>query len=107
MERIVDIAIWLQKLDLERYTSAFQENDIDAEVLMELTAEDLTGADVLAALIGSRVSRVTTFGRLPEIEVSFSNGLHVLSFQTREGNPAWTLFDRRGPQDRWLSVEQG
>jgi hypothetical protein len=72
MERIVDIATWLQKLDLERYTSAFQENDIDAEVLMELTAEDLTAIGVtsvghrrklLAAIAALRDSRPVTDGQ--------------------------------------------
>jgi hypothetical protein len=69
-------------------------------------SDEALWAEAFAALKGNRVSRVTTFGRLPEIEVSFINGLHVLSFITSEGHPAWTLFDRRGPQERWLCVGQ-
>jgi class 3 adenylate cyclase/predicted ATPase len=42
----VDIATWLRNLDLERYKAAFQENDIDAEVLAELTADDLIAIGV-------------------------------------------------------------
>ncbi|NIX77320.1 hypothetical protein HB375_11940 [Microvirga sp. c23x22] len=62
--------------------------------------------DVFALLLGSEVRHVKTFGRLPEIEVGLSNEMHVLSFMTDEGLPAWTLFDRRGPQECWISVEQ-
>ena len=37
----MDVAAWLQGLGLERYAPAFHDNDIDAELLRELTAEDL------------------------------------------------------------------
>jgi class 3 adenylate cyclase/tetratricopeptide (TPR) repeat protein len=42
----MDIAAWLQDLGLERYLSAFRDNDIDAEVLPKLTAEDLISIGV-------------------------------------------------------------
>ena len=29
----MDVAAWLQSLGLERYVSAFRDNDVDAEVL--------------------------------------------------------------------------
>jgi hypothetical protein len=37
----VGVEIWLRGLGLERYEQVFRENDIDAEVLPELTADDL------------------------------------------------------------------
>jgi class 3 adenylate cyclase len=37
----MDIEGWLQGLGLERYAPAFRENEIDAEVLPELTETDL------------------------------------------------------------------
>jgi hypothetical protein len=37
----VDIEAWLRRQGLEQYAPAFRDNDIDAEVLPELTAEDL------------------------------------------------------------------
>ena len=37
----MDIADWLRGLGLEQYGDAFRENAIDAEVLRELTADDL------------------------------------------------------------------
>ena len=41
MEGDVDIASWLRGIGLEQYHSAFQENDIDAGVLLTLTDRDL------------------------------------------------------------------
>jgi class 3 adenylate cyclase len=37
----VDVAAWLDALALGQYTEAFRENDIDADTLPDLTAEDL------------------------------------------------------------------
>ncbi|HZU87617.1 MAG TPA: SAM domain-containing protein [Stellaceae bacterium] len=48
----MDISEWLRGLGLEQYALAFRDNDIDADVLPELTAEDLTGLGV--ASIGHR-----------------------------------------------------
>jgi len=42
----MDVVAWLQGLGLERYAPAFRDNDVDAEVLPELTAEDLIGSDL-------------------------------------------------------------
>ena len=39
----MDVAAWLQGLGLECYVPAFRDNDVDAEVLPELTADDLGG----------------------------------------------------------------
>jgi hypothetical protein len=38
----MDIAAWLRELGLERYEPAFRENEIDAEVLPQLTESDLS-----------------------------------------------------------------
>jgi class 3 adenylate cyclase len=48
----MDVVAWLRGLGLERYAPAFRDNDIDAEVLPELTAEDLIGLGVTS--IGHR-----------------------------------------------------
>jgi hypothetical protein len=37
----MDVAEWLRGLGLERYATAFRENDVDEEVLRRLTADDL------------------------------------------------------------------
>jgi class 3 adenylate cyclase len=48
----VDVTAWLRSLGLERYAEAFRANDIDAEILLDLTAEDLVGLGVTS--IGHR-----------------------------------------------------
>ncbi len=48
----MDVATWLRNLGLGQYEQAFRENDIDAEVLADLTAEDLIGLGVTS--IGHR-----------------------------------------------------
>jgi class 3 adenylate cyclase len=42
----MDVAAWLQGLGLERYVPAFRDNDVDAEVLGKLTADDLISIGV-------------------------------------------------------------
>src|SRR5438046_9863813 len=42
----IDVADWLSGLGLGQYAPAFAANDIDAEVLPELTADDLVGLGV-------------------------------------------------------------
>src|SRR5713226_4700435 len=42
----MDVAAWLRVLGLERYVPAFRDNDIDGEVLLKLTAEDLISIGV-------------------------------------------------------------
>src|SRR6202165_5592971 len=42
----MDVAAWLQGLGLERYVLAFRDNDVDGEVLPELTADDLISIGV-------------------------------------------------------------
>lgn len=61
----------------------------------------------LAWLTRGRVERVATFGRLPELDLTLSTGLHVVTLMTATRDPAWTLFDRRGALCRWLRVRSG
>src|SRR3954467_8760861 len=42
----MDVMSWLRGLGLEQYARAFCDNDIDGEVLPELTADDLIGLGV-------------------------------------------------------------
>jgi hypothetical protein len=48
----------------------------------------------LAKLQGATVDSVSIFGRLPEISLDLSNGLHLLSMMTSEGDPSWWLTKR-------------
>ena len=51
----MDIGGWLRKLGLEQYEPAFRENDVDAEVLAELTVDDLISIGVTS--VGHRRKR--------------------------------------------------
>src|SRR3954451_8642079 len=48
----MDVGTWLRGLDLAQYEHTFRDNDVDAEVLPELTADDLIGLGVTS--IGHR-----------------------------------------------------
>ena len=47
----MDIAVWLRSLSLEQYEAAFRENAIDADVLHDLTDQDL---EKLGVFLGHR-----------------------------------------------------
>lgn len=57
-------------------------------------------------LTEASVISVETFGNLPEISVSLSNGLRIVSFNTSEGQPDWALLTR-DPFIGHLCVERG
>jgi class 3 adenylate cyclase len=59
----VDIAGWLRGLGLEQYERAFHENDIDADVLRNLTAEDLREIGVTS--VGHRRRLLDAIKALP------------------------------------------
>jgi hypothetical protein len=44
----MDVAGWLRGLGLEQYAPAFRDNDVDDEVLPELTADDLISIGVVS-----------------------------------------------------------
>src|SRR5512147_2164542 len=64
----MDVAAWLCGLGLGQYEQAFRENDIDAEVLMDLTAEDLIGLGV--ASIGHRRKLLAAIAALRTASIS-------------------------------------
>jgi class 3 adenylate cyclase len=48
----VDVGAWLRMLGLQQYAQAFRDNDVDADLLARLTAEDLRELGV--ASVGHR-----------------------------------------------------
>jgi len=60
----MDVGAWLRGLGLGQYEAAFRENDIDGEVLPDLTAEDLAGLGV--ASIGHRRKLLAAVAALRE-----------------------------------------
>ena len=60
----MDIAAWLRELGLERYEEAFRENEIDAEILPKLTADDLK--DIGVTTVGHRRKLLEAIAALAE-----------------------------------------
>jgi hypothetical protein len=65
---------------------------------------DLRMNNGIAALRGHVVEVVALAGRLPELTLRLSGGLWVQSFNTSEGQPAWTIFL---PDESWLTTVGG
>jgi class 3 adenylate cyclase/predicted ATPase len=62
----LDIGTWLRGLGLGQYEAAFRDNDVDAEVLAELTAEDLISIGVTS--VGQRrrlLAAIAALGKEP------------------------------------------
>ena len=60
----MDVASWLRNLGLERYEAAFRENDVRAEALCHLTAEDLKELGVTG--VGHRRELLVAIAKLNE-----------------------------------------
>ena len=58
----MDIGAWLHTLGLGQYAQAFRDNDVDAEVLAQLTAEDLVSLGVVS--VGYRRKLLTAIATL-------------------------------------------
>jgi class 3 adenylate cyclase/predicted ATPase len=63
----VDVAEWLRSLGLEQYAPAFRNDDIEAEVLLHLTAEDLTALGVTS--VGHRRKLLTAIASLADASI--------------------------------------
>ncbi len=63
----MDVAEWLSGLGLEQYAPAFRDNDVDGEVLPELTADDLISIGVTS--VGHRrklLAAIAALGTQPQ-----------------------------------------
>src|SRR5438477_7858936 len=58
----MDVVAWLRGLGLERYAPAFRDNDVDGEVLPELTSDDLISIGVTS--VGHRRKLVAAIASL-------------------------------------------
>ncbi|SAK71849.1 adenylate/guanylate cyclase [Caballeronia glebae] len=58
----MDVAVWLRSLGMERYELVFRENAIDADVLRNLTADDLKELGVVS--VGHRRKLLDALGEL-------------------------------------------
>jgi len=62
---------------------------------------------LLPRLKDANVISISLIGRLPEVAVALSNGLHLASFMTAEGDPEWAILTRRGDETFSVSVKAG
>jgi hypothetical protein len=70
-------------------------------------SDDEKWPSLLGRLVGVNVSDIVLFGRLPEVSVAFSNGLHLLSLMTADGDPSWGLTKREGGLTNFVGVRAG
>lgn len=61
----------------------------------------------LPLLRGARVAAIALVGRIPEIDIAFSNGLHIVSCMTAEGDPEWGLLSYASGQTVSVGVQAG
>ncbi len=61
---------------------------------------------MIERLKGASVTDVKVFGSLPEIEVSLSNNLRLVSFTTADGQPDWGIISHNALKST-LGVRRG
>ncbi|WGD55233.1 SAM domain-containing protein [Bradyrhizobium sp. CB1650] len=66
----MDIEGWLRGLGLQQYVTAFRENNVEAEVLVRLTAEDIK--DIGVSSVGHRRKLLEAIAELQTAESSYA-----------------------------------
>ena len=79
----------------------------NASILSGSWSEERLWEPTFARLRGARVEGLTLFGELPEVELSTDKGIRFVSFSTTDGQPQWSLVDRRQTPAHWFSVREG
>jgi class 3 adenylate cyclase len=106
----MDVAAWLQDLGLERYVPAFRDNDIDAEVLPKLTAEDLISIGVTSvghrrklldaiASLGMAVSAAVAMAPAPGVPAQVAAERRQLTVMFCDLVGSTALSTRHDPED--------
>ena len=71
----MDVGSWLSGLGLGQYAAAFEDNAVDAEILRELTAEDLKELGV--SLVGHRRKLLAAIAALANGPASSDGGANL------------------------------
>ena len=82
-ETAVDVASWLRDLGLERYEATFRENDVGAELLPNLTGDDLK--EIGVASFGHRRQLLEAIAALRLRDTQADGPVRLPTSQT--GNP--------------------
>jgi class 3 adenylate cyclase len=98
----MDVANWLRGLGLERYEPAFRDNDIDAEVLPRLTAEDLSAIGVSS--VGHRRKLLDAITALHARDPSGPQAVTTPTLLPDEPAPPQTATRSREAERRQLTV---
>jgi len=75
-------------------------------ILCGSTSSERRWIRILNSLKGATVTDIQLFGRLSELEITFSNGLRLLSFSTWESQPEWAIICRN-PLATTLCMKRG
>jgi class 3 adenylate cyclase len=94
----VDVTSWLRSLGLEEYDQAFRENAIDAEILHQLTSDDLKELGVIQ--VGHRRKLLTAIAALRESPMASVTG----SSLTDKDTMVPSLGRRASAERRQLTV---
>jgi predicted ATPase/class 3 adenylate cyclase len=89
----VDIAAWLHGLGLQQYEQAFRDNEIDAAVLPELTADDLR--DLGVSLVGHRrklLAAIATLRNEGRLELGAAERREAVDASTAERRQLTVMF---------------
>jgi class 3 adenylate cyclase/predicted ATPase len=87
----MDVGAWLQGLGLAQYEAAFRNNEIDGEVLPNLTADDLK--DLGVAIVGHRRKLLLAIGALAAASAAPPPVAKVVA--PREPTPTAAFAERR------------
>jgi class 3 adenylate cyclase len=79
-ETAVDVASWLRDLGLERYEATFRENDLDAKLLPNLTADDLKELGITS--LGHRLRLLEAITALRLKDAQADSPVRLLTSQT-------------------------
>jgi class 3 adenylate cyclase len=82
----VDILAWLRELGLERYEQAFRENEIAADILPKLTADDLK--DIGVTIVGHRRKLLEAIAALAQPTLAQQAGPSALAEASPTARPA-------------------
>ncbi len=88
----MDVADWLRALGLERYEAAFRENDVGAELLPNLTADDLKDLGITS--VGHRRQILEAIAALPVKNMPVADPRPPIS-PSENPRPAETTAERR------------
>jgi hypothetical protein len=75
-------------------------------ILLKDGLHDLHAGTAGGGQVSSTVVSAKVFGRLPELELEFSNSLWLVTFSQYRGQPSWAVTFNQKPKGS-VSVENG